>query len=560
MAAIIIISFLSLQTTVFADNNKLEKAEFSQQSVTADKNANTFSLDITVINNAPFSGAEFGLELKGSLKIKSVEYSDKTANKAGVTEKAGVYYFGFFSDANKYNGKVTIGKVTFEYTGNADAQITMNEASVITISNDKNAVSEKIFPKTAVQVKRDTSTDSGNGGNPNPYPNPNPNPNPSDPSPPKPTGEKRLEIDAAAINDAISHAHTDKHGIQVLTFDLNKSAGQADSLTIAFPATLLNTTVKRKVILETPIAYVALPANVIASQQLGGAANIELHISRIDNAGLLESVKTRIGAHPVIDMYFTLDGKKIAWKNADKPVTVSIPYSPNQIESKNLDLLVVYYIDSNNKLQIVSNGNYHSADGKVTFTAPHLGQFALAFLQKTFEDIQTSWAKKEIEALAVRNIITGTSEKTFSPQKNITRADFIKMLVGVLGKTEQAASGFQDVSPSDYYFEAVSTAKAIGLAGGTGDNKFNPKAQITRQEMMVLLDRALAISGEQLTEKASLAAFADRDRVSGYAKDSVSKLIASGIIQGSSGKLRPQDHLTRAESARVLQLVYKLLY
>lgn len=177
---------------------------------------------------------------------------------------------------------------------------------------------------------------------------------------------------------------------------------------------------------------------------------------------------------------------------------------------------------------------------------------------KTFTDLAGyEWARTQIEALATNGIINGTSATTFSPGMNITRADFICMLVRALKLNGTVESNFRDVSPAAYYYQAVGIAKNLGIATGKGDNLFLPKEYISRQDMMVIISRAMKISGKQLDDSASdLSGFKDAGKVASYAVNAAAQLAKSGIITGSNGNINPEGTATRAETAVI---IYRLL-
>ncbi|MFX6622228.1 S-layer homology domain-containing protein, partial [Acinetobacter baumannii] len=87
----------------------------------------------------------------------------------------------------------------------------------------------------------------------------------------------------------------------------------------------------------------------------------------------------------------------------------------------------------------------------------------------------------------------GVTESSYSPSAYITRADFITLLVRGLGLSATVQSNFEDIQRSAYYYEPVGIAKRLGIANGTGNNRFNPNEPITREDMMVLIARALEI-------------------------------------------------------------------
>ena len=121
------------------------------------------------------------------------------------------------------------------------------------------------------------------------------------------------------------------------------------------------------------------------------------------------------------------------------------------------------------------------------------------------------------------------------------------------GETEQ----FADVDSSKYYAEELRLAKAAGIVAGIGDNKFNPEGEISRQDMMLMLYRALKAQGYELSEPdyAVLAEFADAALISDYAKDAVAVFVKDGIIGGANGKINPKAQATRAEIAVMLSRV-----
>ena len=168
------------------------------------------------------------------------------------------------------------------------------------------------------------------------------------------------------------------------------------------------------------------------------------------------------------------------------------------------------------------------------------------------------WAKDAVETLAAQGIISGTSATTFDPGKKITRADFMIMLVKALKLDADFTDNFADVSSGKYYYEAVGIAKKLGITNGTGNNKFNPKEEISRQDMMVLVVNALKAAGIELEAgtAADMAGFKDAENVAGYAKDAVAALIKAGIIKGSDNAINPKNDLKRAEAAAVIYQIY----
>jgi hypothetical protein len=166
--------------------------------------------------------------------------------------------------------------------------------------------------------------------------------------------------------------------------------------------------------------------------------------------------------------------------------------------------------------------------------------------------------KDAIEVLAAKGIINGTSEKSFEPAANITRADFLLLLVKSLGLTAKVEDNFEDVSKTDYYYDAVAIAKKLGITQGSGANKFNPNTAISRQDMMVIAARAMRAAKKLHTvvTSADLNAFTDKSDVSAYAVEDLAAMSKEGIIQGNGSLLNPNGKATRAEAAVIMYRIY----
>lgn len=557
--ALLLICFLTLPLSAFAADpgeNGSKLVTFSRQAIEVAGTAPSFSVDIVMGSHEAFSGAEFGVQLTGNIQLKSVAYNASIdGSTVRDTLSNGIHYFGFFGTTNKYGGGIAVCTLTFDYAGNLPAAVTLKETNLTTVTPTGGANKASLFPNATVQITRAAgNVDPGTPGNPGGTDTPGgiaPNPDAQ--------GRYTYIIDDVAALTALEAADS---GAKSVTFAVpSANIGKAQEIAVRLPYFLLNQTERRNVVIQTPLGSVTLPDHAIPQAQLGNAQTLTLVIGKVNASALPAAAQQSIGGRPVIDLHMELNGQTIAWRNDNAPATVAIPYAPTSGELASPERIVIAYVDGSGSVQIMPTSRYHAESGMVTFNTTHFSTYGVALAGKTFEDTATSWARSDIEALATRGIISGTSATRFSPGANITRADFAKLLVGVLGKPAAAAegTGFRDVPTTAYYYDAVMTAQSLGLASGA-NGAFNPKAPITRQDMMVLLDRALAVAGKPLEKSAALTAFKDAKQVAGYAKPSVEKLLASGIISGSNGSLRPLAPLTRAEAAKVLHLLYNELY
>lgn len=180
-----------------------------------------------------------------------------------------------------------------------------------------------------------------------------------------------------------------------------------------------------------------------------------------------------------------------------------------------------------------------------------------------FNDMATrAWAQDAVNKLSSIGVINGVGEGKFAPDATSKRGDFMVMLTKVLGVTGTPSTSFADVPANKYYANAVNLAKDLGLANGVGDNKFNPEAPITRQDMMVLTAKALEVVGYDVTstDVSVLDKYADSNKIADYAKPYVAFLIENGLVNGTSNTtVDPTANMTRAQMAVLMSNLYDLI-
>lgn len=159
------------------------------------------------------------------------------------------------------------------------------------------------------------------------------------------------------------------------------------------------------------------------------------------------------------------------------------------------------------------------------------------------------WAKEAVNELTRRKIVAGMGDSTFAPADNVTREQFVKMLViAAQSYNSEAACNFDDVREDSWYYSYVASAKEAGLVNGVSETEFGTGRPITREDMAVMIYNALKAANvsAELT-------FADADSVSDYAKEAVAYLAEGGYVTGKDGNLfAPGDLSTRAEAAVII--------
>ena len=179
---------------------------------------------------------------------------------------------------------------------------------------------------------------------------------------------------------------------------------------------------------------------------------------------------------------------------------------------------------------------------------------------KSFKDVPSShWAYKPIMNMVNKGIIAGTTTPvngvgTFSPDTPMTRAQFITVVTRYLYpndlKTVKVAPG------SAWYAGNYDVAVDKGLIY---EHEFSSDGAImnqsmTRQEMAMVLVRAMDALGEDTTDKISKNRIPDYNQVGTHYRDYVRVAYKEGLIAGTdkAGTFNPTGTLTRAQAATVL--------
>lgn len=195
---------------------------------------------------------------------------------------------------------------------------------------------------------------------------------------------------------------------------------------------------------------------------------------------------------------------------------------------------------------------------EVTMKSPHNSVYTVVASNVSFEDVAGHWAQDEIELLANKRIVEGDAAGSFAPEEKVTRAQFAALLVRALGLTERTGDGtFADVASGAWYAGAAQAASEAGLVTGFEDGTFRPDAAITREQMAVMIARAIEAAGRQAppaSAESALNAFEDAAAISSWARSAVTASAEAGIVRGGTGAIfRPAGLATRAESAAMLK-------
>ena len=163
------------------------------------------------------------------------------------------------------------------------------------------------------------------------------------------------------------------------------------------------------------------------------------------------------------------------------------------------------------------------------------------------------WAKASVEKLSDKGIVQGRGENKFDPNAYVTREEFAKMLVTALGiYDDTAVCGFDDTEVGAWYYGYVASGVKAGLINGFSDRIFGKGANISREDMALMLYRAAMLKGVKFDISGSNS-FVDDDKIANYAGESVKALYSKGVVTGNDkGMFEPKKNATRAETAVML--------
>ena len=180
--------------------------------------------------------------------------------------------------------------------------------------------------------------------------------------------------------------------------------------------------------------------------------------------------------------------------------------------------------------------------------SPDPGDVVLPFLDVGPQD----WFYDAVRFVYARGMMSGTDPHAFSPSQTTTRGMIVTILHRLEGSPAATGTAFRDVPAAMYYAQPIAWASANGIVTGFGDGSFQPESPITREQLAAILMRYARYKGLDVSARAGLEAFPDRDKISPYAQDAMAWAVSAGLIGGMDGLLAPAGSATRAQAATIL--------
>jgi hypothetical protein len=202
-------------------------------------------------------------------------------------------------------------------------------------------------------------------------------------------------------------------------------------------------------------------------------------------------------------------------------------------------------------------------DGKAAAAEEPQTAAALESVTDVFSDVYTDWYTDYVQYVYDNSLMTGIKgTDRFEPNANITKAQVAQVLYNMEGQPEVTEktvfTALTDVYAGEWYGDAVAWAFNTGVVtGDTNAKKFNPNADVTREQLALMMFRYAGFKGYDATATSDLAGLKNAENVNNWAADGVKWAVGSGLISGIEKNgvkdLAPQGNASRAQVAAILQ-------
>ena len=178
----------------------------------------------------------------------------------------------------------------------------------------------------------------------------------------------------------------------------------------------------------------------------------------------------------------------------------------------------------------------------------------------------TSWFYPGVQYCLSYGLMSGMGNGSFAPGEYTTRAQVAQILYNLHGNPEvSGGTPFTDVPEGAWYQKAVTWAHSVGIVNGVTATTFSPNANITRQDFVLMLMRYL--NNVRMVDRTwtpdDLSRFVDAGSVGFWALDAMKDAVAINAISGVpvDGRLyiQPARNATRAEAAKILMIFHETM-
>ena len=358
-----------------------------------------------------------------------------------------------------------------------------------------------------------------------------------------------VTIDLSSLPETVTAVSIPAETVKTIS-DAMKTSGEG--LTIKLP----NSTVT-----FDPEALAA-----IAEQTTGKELklNVDLITEKKLNAKQKDAVAD-LDVQAVYDIYLTSDNKRITDFGGGK-ATIQVTYKVKDGQQPG-GIEVWYVADEGGKTWILTTA---TAD-TVTFTLTYFSNYVLTYDETLpgacardddcpmtpFTDLdKSSWYHDGVHWALENSVMNGVGNNKFDPNGTTSRAMIVTMLYRMEGEPEITAENpFNDVRADTWYTDAVIWAAENEIVNGYGGGKFGPEDDLTREQLVTILQRYANYKGIDTSEgeMKPLKDFDDTRYISDWAVKAFRWAVDAGIINGTgNGKISPKTDASRAQVATML--------
>jgi uncharacterized protein YjdB len=293
------------------------------------------------------------------------------------------------------------------------------------------------------------------------------------------------------------------------------------------------------------------------SISLGNEATIEIPAYALTGTSAKEVKVSKVTAPPgapvgfklISNVYEFSVGGENSYKFA-KEVTITLSFDPSVLKAG--ETPAIYYYNQSEKKWVHLGGKV--TGNTVSVQVDHFTQFAVMSVEAlpviglNLTDINGHWAEYNIKKLVALGAVSGYPDGTFKPDNNITRSEFVTILVKAFNRElESGGKVFAD-TVGHWAAESIAIAASHGIVKGYDENTFGPDDTITREQMVVMIANAANLIPAEVELP-----FIDSSSISAWAREAMAAAVNNGIIGGyPDNTVRPQGEATRCEAATVI--------
>lgn len=379
------------------------------------------------------------------------------------------------------------------------------------------------------------------------------------------TGDDKYSIrpDASQLTQALQSMDTGNRTLKLIA-DVPDSA---KTVTFQLAASQLATWVRSEEVQSLNVVVgpttVRVPLKSLPLTIAETAGTFDIIVAKGSTDTLSTSQKAAIGNHAIVDVNLLMNNKPLQWTNRAVEVVLSSVEQPKQ----NDVVMVVHSISPGGEMKPVTYSKYDDKTKTMAFKPLESGSYVIAQVEVPLHDLQNhNWALQEVQNLYGKGIIKGMSATRFAPQGELTRAQFLQMIIKGIGDTRQYDASISlptDVEEGQWYADSVRLGIEMNIIQGRADGSFGANERISREDMAVMLNRALqVVQRENATHSVQgNMVFADNDEIAPYAKEAVDLMQQLGLLNGMpDGTFAPKETANRAQGTVAVARLMERLY